>query len=76
MIIAWIVIAAVILMAASGLLYRVFINILMAAGIVTLTAWILLVLVGIFLCYGVPIYAGITGKDLATVYSNLEKGHW
>ena len=65
-----------ILSVTSGLLYRVFINTLMTAGIVTLTAWIGLLLIGIFLCYGVPIYCGLTGKDLATTYSNLEKGNW
>lgn len=75
-VISGLVIGALIFLTISGLLYRIFINVLMTAAIVTFTGWILLLITGFTLCYGLPIYAGVTGKNLVTVYRNLEQGRW
>jgi len=51
----------------SGLLFRIFWNVLLTAGIVTLTAWILVLLAGFAIFVGVPVFCGFTGKDVASL---------
>ena len=76
---AWIIIGSIVVviisLATSGLLYKIFVNVLMAAGIITLTAYILALAAGAILFFVVPFYCGATGKSLATVYTDLSKGH-
>lgn len=58
----------------SGLLYRVFLNVLFTVGIVMMTGWLALLLVGLVLCFGIPIWCGATGHDLVAVYNHIDKG--
>ena len=48
----------------SGVLYRVFLNVLLTAMAVTLTAWIGVLLLGFGLFVALPLYCGATGRDL------------
>ena len=58
----------------SGLLFRIFLNVLYTVGIVMLTGWLVLLFLGAVLCFGLPAFCGATGKDLVKVYNHIDKG--
>ena len=48
----------------SGLLFRIFRNVLLTAAIMTLSVWVAILLIGFVIFVGTPIYCGLSGKSL------------
>jgi len=55
----------------SGVLNKIFLNVLLTAVTVTLTTWILLLIAGIGLFVVLPIYCGFTNQDTETVIRHM-----
>jgi len=59
------------ILSMSGVLYRLFLNVLLTAVVVTLTAWISVLLAGLALFVGLPLFCGFTGRDFESVFRQV-----
>lgn len=55
----------------TGVLYRIFLNVLLTAAVVTLTAWVSVLVGGFALFVGLPLFCGFTGRDFESVFRHV-----
>jgi len=55
----------------SGLLFRIFWNVLLTAALVTLTAWIVILMLGFSMFIFFPVYCGLTNNDFEEAFKSV-----